>query len=127
MTKLPKHLFCSNCGTALPKNLMSSLVLGEIAYCEGCGQKFQLNFTSNEADNKEELNTGSKRNQLINWEKTGVDLQQNMKKLGKNIQKVTKNVGKQMRKSIKTATKVKNKIVKETEKIGKEVKKFIED
>ena len=112
MTKLPKHLFCSNCGTMLPKDLMNSLVLGKIAYCEGCGQKFQLNFTSVEVE--------PKRKPLIDWEKTGVDLQQNMEKLGKNIQKVTKEV---VRKSIKTAKKV----GKEVKKFGEDVKKFIED
>ncbi len=112
MTKLPKHLFCSNCGTMLPKNLMNSLVLGEIAYCEGCGQKFQLKITNVESE--------VKRKPLIDWEKTGVDLQQNMEKLGKNIQKVTKEV---VRKSIKTAKKV----GKEVKKFGEEVKKFIDD
>ena len=112
MPKLPKHLFCSNCGTALPKNLMNSLVLGEIAYCEGCGQKFQLNFTSVESE--------TKRKPLIDWEKTGVDLKQNMEKIGKNLQKVSKVV---VRASIKTAQKV----GEEMKKFGDEVKKFIED
>ncbi|QEE15064.1 hypothetical protein DSAG12_00887 [Promethearchaeum syntrophicum] len=112
MVKLPKQLFCSNCGTALPKDLINSLVLGEIAYCEGCGQKFQLKITSVESE--------AKRKPLIDWEKTGVDLQQNMEKLGRNIEKVTKEV---VRKSIKTAKKV----GKEVKKFGEEVKKFIED
>lgn len=112
MTKLPKHLYCSNCGTILPKNLMNSLVLGEIAYCEGCGQKFQLKITSVESE--------AKRKPLIDWEKTGVDLQQNLEKLGKNIKRVTKVV---VRESIKTVQKV----GEEVKKFGKEVKKFIED
>ena len=112
MTKLPKNLFCSNCGTMLPKKLMNSLVLGEIAYCEGCGQKFQLKITSVESE--------AKKKPLIDWEKTGVDLQQNMEKLGKNIQNVTKVV---VRKSIQSAKKV----GEEVKKFGKEVKKFIEE
>ncbi len=112
MTKLPKHLFCSNCGTALPKNLMNSLVLGEIAYCEGCGQKFQLNFTS--------VDSEPKRKPLIDWEKTGVDLKQNMEKIGNNLQKVSKVV---VRAGIKTAQKV----GEEMKKFGEDVKKFIED
>ena len=112
MTKLPKHLFCSNCGTALPKNLMDSLVLGEIVYCEGCGQKFQLNFTSVESE--------PKRKPLIDWEKAGLDLQQNMEKIGKNLQKVSKVV---VQKSKETAQKV----GEELKKFGEDVKKFIED
>ena len=112
MTKLPKHLFCSNCGTILPKNLMNSLVLGEIAYCEGCGQKFQLKITSVESE--------AKRKPLIDWEKTGVDLQQNMEKLGKNIEKVTKEV-------VRTSIKIGKKVGKEVKKFGEGVRKFIED
>ncbi|MHA1746442.1 MAG: hypothetical protein ACTSWW_10610 [Promethearchaeota archaeon] len=124
MTKLPKKLFCSNCGTLLEKNLMDSLIVGKTAFCEHCGQKFVLNFTSIEHD-PAEIKPETKR-KTINWQKTGVDLEQNMKKLGKNLQKVSKKVGKQVRKGIKSAQKAKDQMVKEGEKIGKQIKKFMD-
>ena len=108
MTKLPARLFCSNCGTILPKNLMDLLIVGKTAYCENCGSKFKLNFTNIEHDPKE-IKTESKR-KPIDWQKTGVDLEQNMIKLGKKVKKVSKKV---VRESIKAVQKAKEGIVKE--------------
>jgi len=122
MTKLPKKLFCSNCGTQLPENLMELLIVGKTAYCERCGQKFLLNFTSIEHD-PEEIKQETKR-KPIDWHKTGVDLEQNMIKLGQNIKKVSKKVGKQLREELKIA---KDDIIKEKERIGKKIKKFMEE
>jgi hypothetical protein len=122
MTKLPKKLFCSNCGTLLENNLMDSLIVGKTAYCEHCGQKFELNFTSIERDPAEIRPEMKKK--TINWQKTGVDLEQNMKKLGRNIKKVSIKVGKQLREEFEIA---KKDIIKEKERISKKIKKFMEE
>jgi len=104
---------------------MDSLFVGKKSYCEHCGSKFDLNFTSIERDPAEiRPKPPAKPWQNIDWHKTGVDLEQNMIKLGQNIKKVSKKVGKQLREEMKSA---KEDIVKEGERIGKKIKKFIEE
>ena len=99
--------------------------MGKIAYCEACGQKFELNFSSIEPDPDEiRPETTRKPWQKINWQKTGVDLEQNMIKLGKKVKKVSKKV---VRESIKAAQKAKDGIMKEGKKIGQQIKKFVDE
>ena len=102
---------------------MDLLIVGKRAYCEHCGQKFELNFTSIEHD-PAEIKQETKKKRLINWEKTGVDLEQNMKKLGRNIKKVSIKVGKQLREEFEIA---KKDIIKQKERISKKIKKFMEE